>query len=194
MADAILSAIQTRQLNTDNISFDEIKRIAARDNDCWNQLGRGRAILTSTDELDQYLYSYGPMTKGQWNTFLGSASLPDDRNFRIVAYGCGQGLAASLVFDGFETALRAQTRQVVLIEPSVVALARARAVVSTYCPDATIHAVNEKLDDIKPEELVSRTTTPASTSSQMSWTFQASIMALYLVKCSVHQATVSFSR
>jgi SAM-dependent methyltransferase len=155
VSDSVINAIEAGELNPGNISFAEIRRLASRDSGCWDDLGRGRAILGSIDHLDQYLYSYGPLTQGQWSIFLSELDLelPEDTDVRIVDYGCGQGLATALLFDNYGLSLRTQTSQVVLVEPSALALKRAGSVLGTYCEHANIHPVNKKLDDLEKKDL-----------------------------------------
>ena len=126
--------------------------IAGRDCGVWNQLGRGRAILSSTEELDQYLYSYGPMTKSQWGTALGDVSVTPETT-QVIDYGCGQGLACSLFFDHFGSELVNSIAKVVLIEPSLPALTRAASVIKCYSDDIEVVTLNKKLGDLAPEEL-----------------------------------------
>ena len=153
MTDLIRIAIDNGLINERNISFRRLRLLAGSDNNCHIELGRGRAILRSVKHLDQYLSSYGPMTESQWNIFLEQVSIPDDRKLTITDYGCGQGLATALLFDHYGPALRNQVRQIVLVEPSAVALERAKSVLKTYCPGSDVYIVNKKLDDVQQEEL-----------------------------------------
>jgi hypothetical protein len=146
MFDRIIDAIRNSKISASNISFNNLRGLAARDHGAWNELGRGRSILTSIEQLDQYLYSYGPMTQSQWVAFAPSATIPSGR-YHLADYGCGQGLGCALVFDHFGAHVRGQVESVVLIEPSSVALMRAAAVVGCYC-DAPVKLVNKKLDDL----------------------------------------------
>ena len=155
VTDTIINAIATGKLNSQNVSFFDIKRLSSRNHDRWNELGRGRAILSLTEQLDQYLYSYGRMTEGQWSTFLKGMTLPDDKPVYITDYGCGQGLATALLFDQFKSALRAKTSTITLIEPSEVALARANSIASIYCSHAEVNTINKALDDLSQNELKS---------------------------------------
>ena len=154
MVDAIVDAIRMGEINAGNISFTLLRNVAGRDCGCWDELGRGRAILRSTEQLDQYLYSYGPMTESQWDQFLSDLTMPAER-IRIVDYGCGQGLASALLFDNFGPELVERVGTVVLIEPSSVALTRAKAVLECYCENCRILDVNKDLDGLTPEELSS---------------------------------------
>jgi hypothetical protein len=155
MSDTIINAIRTGQINANNINFSNIKQLSARNYDLWNQLGRGRAILSSIEQLDQYLYSYGRMTQEQWDTFLAGMELPNDRAVRITDYGCGQGLATALLFDKFGLSLRFKTSKITLIEPSLLALTRSKSIASIYCPHVDVQLINKELDDLIQNDLQS---------------------------------------
>lgn len=154
MTDLIIEAINNGQISASNISFKRLREVAGRDLDCWGALGRGRSILTSVDQLDQYLYSYGLMTQDQWTRFLPSVSLPSG-SFCLIDYGCGQGLGSAIVFDHLGFKLMSQVRNLVLIEPSQIALTRAKAIVECYCPGSSILSVNKKLDDVLEADIQS---------------------------------------
>jgi hypothetical protein len=161
--DRILNAIAISALNTKNISFQKLREFRGQFLGVHEQLGYGRNILTSHEQLDQYLHSYGNMTFGQWDNFLQNALFHDDcsiNSVRIVSYGCGQGLETSILFDqivigDLATGMRLRdiTKQVVLVEPSLVALARAYGVVKTYCPSSDVFTIQKDLDSIDADEL-----------------------------------------
>lgn len=154
MTDAVVQDIRSGTLHRDNISFELLRqRHAHADDDVWETLDRGRAILTSLDQLDTYLHSYGPMIRRQWDAFLVRVTLPAGR-LQIIDYGCGQGLACALLFDHFGRGLVDRVDRIVLIEPSAVALRRAQAVVSCYLGGAReIECINKKLDALMPDDL-----------------------------------------
>lgn len=152
MTDAVIEAITTGTIHSGNISFDRLKALAARDHDRWHELGRGRAILSSLEQLDQYLYSYGPMTKSQWRLFLSDVTIPPGR-LRIVDYGCGQGLACALLFDHFGNDVIERIDEAVLIEPSTIALARAKSILQCYLESSRVIDLSKKLDDLLIEHL-----------------------------------------
>jgi SAM-dependent methyltransferase len=152
MNDAIIEAISAGSIHSGNISFDRLRALAARDHDLWHELGRGRAILSSQEQLNQYLYSYGPMTKSQWGQFLPGVRIPAGR-LRIVDYGCGQGLACTLLLDHFGNDVIERIDETVLIEPSTVALARAKSILLCYRQGSRILDLSVKLDEITPAYL-----------------------------------------
>lgn len=155
MTDRIKQAIESKAINTNNVSFDIIRSISRVDygQDTWLQLGRGRSILSSQEQLNQYLHSYGLMIKSQWNDVLESLNDVPVENVSIFDYGCGQGLASVLFFDKFRDKSRQQFPLVVLIEPSQIALERAGIICKCYCPYAQVKLINKKLDDLTKDDL-----------------------------------------
>ena len=161
MNDRVKKAIKEGQIHAGNISFAKLREIAGQDYGIivWNQLGRGTNILCTQEQLNQYLYSYGPMTKYQWNHFLKQVEIPEGR-VRIIDYGCGQGLADALLFDFKGRDFLNRVESVVLIEPSKIALSRASAVLECYLNEVTIDSnradlvtIHKKLDDLTLDEL-----------------------------------------
>lgn len=138
------------------ISFPWLRATVGRDRSVWNQLGRGRSVLTSTEQLDQYLYSYGPMISCQWDALLNGMSPPGEP-LRLIDYGCGQGLAGLMMFDKFDGAFSSKLAKVVLVEPSSMALVRAEAVYRCIAPSSEIVCVRKGFDqlctaDVMPDE------------------------------------------
>jgi hypothetical protein len=146
-ADSAVEAIQQRGKSGRPLSFPWLRAHFGRDRDIWDQLGRGTSILGSNDQLDQYLYSYGPMISCQWDALTEGRSLTPGA-VRLVDYGCGQGLAGLLLFDRFGDAFAPKLTQAVLIEPSPQALVRAEAVYSCIAPDSEIICVNKGFDQV----------------------------------------------
>jgi len=150
--DTFMEAARAGSVRPGKISYPLIRRIAGRDCDCWNQLDRGKAFLTSIEQLDQYLFSYGPMTQRQWDQVLPDVYIPPGR-VQIVDYGCGQGLASALLFDHFGAELLKRTSKVILVERSRVALTRAESILGCYAPNADVRALHRCLDDLKAQDI-----------------------------------------
>src|SRR5688500_1278696 len=147
MGDIVEEAIRAGEINADNISFEKLRSLAGRDCGCWEQLGRGRNILSSHDQLDQYLYSYGPMTRSQWQHFLQHFTSPKGP-VRILDYCCVQGLSGVLLLDNLGRDFTKRVESVILIDPSAVALSRARAVLKCYCGKRPVLALQKTLDEL----------------------------------------------
>lgn len=155
MNDVIIESIKIGSVNANNISFDNLRCIAGRNTGRKGELEWGRAILESYDQLDQYLYSYGPMTKSQWSSILPYIKLPDGK-LMLTDYGCGQGLGSALLLDHFGSSLIGRLEHITLIEPSALALERAAYVAACYLNDLVsppITLINKKLDDLLPGDM-----------------------------------------
>ncbi|WP_299646736.1 hypothetical protein [Sphingomonas bacterium] len=117
-----------------------------------NTLAFGHAVLDSVPKLDEYLWTYGPMIESQWTKIanvLGTITPPH----RLIDYGCGQGLAGLLVNDLTDGCLLTDVAEVVLIEPSALALARAEAIYAKICPEAEITSVGKRFDGLVESDL-----------------------------------------
>ena len=154
MPDKVITAIANDQITEDNISFNLIRQIAGNENDSavWRSLGYGRNILTSSEQLNQYLYSYGPMIQSQWVQICEGLNV-DEGNITLLDYGCGQGLASLLLLDCIQEEFRYDVSQVILIEPSEVALNRAEQVVQICYPNAEIRRVCRNFDSVSNGDL-----------------------------------------
>lgn len=120
-------------------------------------LERGRKILDSADDLDQYLHSYGKMGNEQWGKMLHISMNDDDTT--IIDYACGQGLSfLNLVCSWTHDNSQDKTWQdylksIVLIEPSIVALNRAEAIARLKFPEVPIRTINKKLEALDADDL-----------------------------------------
>lgn len=152
MTDLIIEKILNGEINTNNISYELLRAFAGRDLNCWDTLGRGRSILSSVEQLDQYLYSYGPMTQNQWAYFLPSVFVPCEP-VCLIDYGCGQGLGSAIVFDFFGKKFVSQIQQMILIEPSQIALTRAKCIAECYSPNSSISLVTKNLDSLSVADI-----------------------------------------
>jgi SAM-dependent methyltransferase len=70
-----------------------------------------------------------------------------------IDYGCGQGLAGLLAFELTEGQLFRRVQDIVLIEPSPVALARAAALYRRLAPKATVRDVCKRFDAVDARDL-----------------------------------------
>ncbi|BFM09607.1 hypothetical protein [Halioxenophilus aromaticivorans] len=155
MTDRVIEGLRANSINKGNISFDLIRNFAGIDLNLWDRLGRGRAILNSEEELDQYLYTYGPMISSQWRIILyelGNLNLPRT-DIEISDYACGQGLACLLLHDVLPDSALGNITKVNLIEPSSVALTRAVGITECCFPNASINPIKKHLDCLDRDDL-----------------------------------------
>ena len=74
-----------------------------------------------------------------------------DKDVEIIDYGCGQGLASFLFLEEFYSDFKKGISKIKLIEPSSLALKRARIISQRYSPNI-VH-INKKLDDLETKDL-----------------------------------------
>ena len=169
MTDAKPSVHWAHPITPENICFSRIHLHCKRDHDIWHGLGRGKAILNSSEQLEQYFHSYGPMISTQWREIKRSLDLHAEK-LDIIDYGCGQGIGTIQVFDHLrlggipngktrigDIADRSDRLRTVLnvnlIEPSGIALSKARKILGCYPSKSVLNCINKKLDQVDLSDL-----------------------------------------
>lgn len=157
MTDKVIEAINSGTLTADNLTHETLREKYKRQPYEYvpEALSRGRGIFDDTDQLDQYLYSYGKMGNEQWEKQFEFSMIDGDTT--IIDYGCGQGLSfLNLVcrwsHDDDKT-WQDYLKSVILIEPSQIALNRAQAIAQLKFPDATIRTIHKKLEELDDDDL-----------------------------------------
>ena len=152
----------------DNISFDEIIKLNKSlipepyKTHPWHYPGldHGTAILTQEEQCTAYIAAYGEMHQEKINEVLCKINVSDFQNtdIQIIDWGCGQGLATSCLFDFFtDKGISLElVKKVVLIEPSELALERARIHINAYLDNSDkIVPIQKVLDDVTKDEIKS---------------------------------------
>ena len=131
------------------MSFNLLRDVARRNRkyDVWNELGRGRSILSTQEQLNQYMFSYAPMIKEHWDRVFAEFSFPNE-DLEVVDYGCGQGLASVSLLDKYYKNHKHQISKFTLVEPSKVAINRAKGVLQCYNSKFEITTLNKTLDEL----------------------------------------------
>jgi len=139
-------------------ALKEIRNIYGKSygDDVYHDLERGRAVLRTEQELNQYLYSYGNMHANKlyyvYNELFKNLSVNFGTKIQIIDYGCGQGLASigllnRLALDHFDIN---NVLEIILIEPSAIALKRAEELLKNTF---SIKLVNKYLNDINDKDI-----------------------------------------
>ena len=158
--DCVINAIRNGDLAEDKITFKKIRRLCVRaisglsqeeDNLLKNSLGRGKNILKTTRQLDKYSYTHGLMIESQWSYMLKMLTL-EPKSAHVIDYGCGQGLSTSLFLDNYRKESFNLIEKITLIEPSSVALERAKAIVECYLDKIEIKTINMDFDNFNREK------------------------------------------
>lgn len=150
MADRFLSVVA--QTRPENMTFGWLRSMFKGDNGLKDTLDRGRAVLDTPEKLDQYLYTHGLMIESQWEHV--TPYLADhDPPVLWIDYGCGQGLAGLLIKDNSSDDLFRAVSDIVLIEPSALALARAEAVYRKLAPAAKITCLCKRFEHVQENDI-----------------------------------------
>lgn len=149
--DAAIDAIAALHDTGQELSFAWLRQTFGdqKSEETYRSLRYGRAIIDSEDQLNQYLYSYGPMIESQWevaSNYISGQSIK--LGARLIDYGCGQGLAGLFIRERIGEEPFRRLGSVVLIEPSRPALMRAAAMYRLMCPDSEISLVQKRFDEL----------------------------------------------
>ena len=138
--------------------FSAIKRLHGKSisDTVHNSLQRGTAILTTKEQAQQFLCSYGTMHEEKMqrasDILLANMTHNMPKNLEIIDYACGQGLASIVLLNKLESqgVCVDAIKGLKLIEPSSITLNRATEFLNG---SAVITRQCAKLDDITPADL-----------------------------------------
>lgn len=156
----------------DNPTFELIRDVATAilqkqpsqvQQDAYDSLEHGTAILFHGLQMDAYLKAYGRMHQAKLNyaykhiseTFLAQNEI------NIIDYGCGLGVGIMCFADflrkqGF--VLKVNT--ITLVEPSVPTLKRAALHSRLFFPNANINTIDKDFDQLSEEDIVCKDDIP----------------------------------
>ena len=153
-------------------SFDSIRNTAismlsrfsdAEKQQMYEDLDRGKAIIDREELLWRYLLAFGKKHRRHLDIAFGKLPRPSSvvgDGYSVVDWGCGQGLATVCLLDYLKNKrIDALPKEVVLVEPSELAIENARLHVGLYGPDK-IRTVQKRLDDVTGADI--RTSAPVT--------------------------------
>lgn len=112
-------------------------------------------IYTEELQLNAYLASYTDWHKGKLAKAFALLNEPLPRQINIIDWACGQGMATLFILDYIrQNVLPCSIKEVILIEPSKVALERAVYLIAKAAPDIVIRSVNKKINDVTANDLI----------------------------------------
>ena len=140
-----------------DIAYDFVHKLPSElCDELHESLNRGVDVLDSEPMLQMYIYAFGKMHNAK---LLHAFNHMQDRVLKndkiaIIDWGCGQGLATLCYHDYLKGCNSPQqVSQIVLIEPSSLALSRAELLCSCFYPDAEITAINKPFDILTAEDI-----------------------------------------
>ncbi len=138
-------------------TFLELKEVYAKNEgeETHKKLDRGVKILETQKELNQYLLSFGNMHNAKIEFIcekLFKKVKLGKHKIQIIDYACGQGIASIVFLNNLEKLKFPidKINQIILIEPSHIALNRAQYFLNN---SSKIITINKKLDDTTIEDL-----------------------------------------
>lgn len=136
-----LSVKKAKFINTDTI---------------FTTLGRGVAILTEEDQLYTYMYSYGKMHYEKLiNAFVELPKNILNKKTEIIDWGCGQAIASMVYLEYLnEIGAEITPNNIILIEPSEIALRRASLHISNIYSTIHIKTINKDIDALRDEDFL----------------------------------------
>jgi len=142
-------------------TFDQLRRKYAHDYGLFGNLERGRAILKTEEELNQYLFSYGKMHEAKLEecckVFFDNIAIPRQKRIEIIDYACGQGLASIVCLNYLKNSSGfpiENINKITLIDPGTIAIKRASKVLEN---SSNLQLVNKELDELLKGDLVTGT-------------------------------------
>ena len=111
-------------------------------------------IYTKELQLNAYLASYTDWHKGKLEKAFALLNEPLPRQINIIDWACGQGMATLFILDYIkQNVLPCSIKEVILIEPSKVALERAVYLIAKAASGIFIKSVNKKINDVTANDL-----------------------------------------
>lgn len=132
-------------------NFNRIKRLSDDRASGNSILGRGVDQIQTQDELYDYMRNYGNMHQSKVKSALASP-FPQQFEFPIslIDWGCGQGLASMVFMDKYGAD---NIKQIILIEPSEIALRRAALHCKKYAPDVPLQTICKEFDELSSDDI-----------------------------------------
>ncbi len=131
--------------------FRNIKRLSDDKASGNGIVGRGVQQIQSEEDLFDYMRNYGNMHQAKVKSALDSPFPQQfDKQVSLVDWGCGQGLASMVFMDKYGSA---NIKQIILIEPSEIALRRAALHCKKYAPSVPLQTICKEFDELTPEDI-----------------------------------------
>lgn len=125
------------------------------EDEVFRSLGRGVRVLTNEDQLLVYLMSYGAMHEAKLRASYEQFNFDSiSSTVRIIDWGCGQAVATMCLLEYIqEHGIDINVEEIILIEPSSVALRRAEIFVHHFNSNVAIKNINKGFDELVISDL-----------------------------------------
>ena len=125
------------------------------EDEVFRSLGRGVRVLTNEDQLLVYLTSYGSMHEAKLRASYEQFNFDRISNsVRVIDWGCGQAVATMTLLEYLQKHnIDINIEEVILIEPSSIALERATLYVHHFNSNVVIKTINKGFDELVLSDL-----------------------------------------
>ena len=111
-------------------------------------------IYSQELQLDAYLASYTDWHKGKLSKAFSLLEEPMPRLINVIDWACGQGIGTLFMLDYIRKKnLYCTIKEVILIEPSEIALERAEFLIGLTDRNIKIRTFNKEINDVTEDEL-----------------------------------------
>ncbi len=132
-------------------NFRSIKRLSDQRASGRRISGRGVQQIQAEEGLFDYMRNYGNMHQVKIQSCL---EVPFPQHFEtrisLIDWGCGQALASMVFMDKYGID---NIKQIILIEPSELALRRASLHCKKYAPDVPLQTICKEFDELTVEDI-----------------------------------------
>lgn len=142
------------------LDFNSIRQISVdrytliKSDSIFHSLQRGVKILTEESQLFAYMNSYGKMHYQKLTSSFNY--LPENTfnvNITIVDWACGQAMAAMTLLDYLNAKnIKHEINQIILVEPSELALKRGSLHIKKYLSNVNVETKNKDLDSLTDDD------------------------------------------
>lgn len=148
----LLELVEAKFSSIKQISVNQYNLIA--DNSIFYSLQRGVKILDDEKQLFAYMYSFGNMHYHKLQSAF--KFLPEnffENSINVIDWGCGQAMATMTYLDFInQNSINQSCQNIILIEPSEIALKRGVLHVKKYLPGAKISTIKKDLDSLNSND------------------------------------------
>lgn len=133
-------------------SFNCIKKLSDKKASGHRISGRGVQQIQTEQALFDYMRNYGNMHQAKVSSAL-EEPFPQtfDSKLSLIDWGCGQGLASMIFFDKYGVE---NIKQIILIEPSEIALKRAALHCKKYAPNVPLRTICKEFDELTSNDII----------------------------------------
>lgn len=122
----------------------------------WRYTERGKVVYETEEQLDCYLASYTRWHEGKLRKAFDMIPLGAFAGeISVIDWGCGQGLGTICLLEYLlDKRISCRIHEIVLVEPSMVAIRRARELLRLIDSHLPVRCINKRLDEVSAADIL----------------------------------------